>query len=120
MKTKIFAFALSMFLAVPVIAQEADEQPNDVDESADRITEQLTRALALSEDQREEVYELTVEMLEEKHEDDESRGEVMAKYDEEMAEILNDEQYAQYMEGEDRKSMMMVEKHKAKKKAAGY
>lgn len=104
---------MALFFALPAFAQEADEQPRNIDEKADRITEMLTEALALSEDQREEVYEATQEMLEEKAEGDDTRGEILKEYDEELKEVLNDEQYAQYMEGDLRSRMMKVAKFKA-------
>ncbi len=110
---KVLTLAFTVFLGSAAMAQSADEQASDINEMADRITEMLTEQLALSEDQREEVYEATLEFYEDMAEhDNDTRGQIQKEYDEEMRETLNDEQYAQYMEGDVRKKMMHKQKTK--------
>lgn len=116
MKATVLTFLLAAFFAIPAFAQDADDR-DDVEgmleKRAQQISDMLTERLALSEEQREDVYEATEEMLEETTEDDDSRGEILKEYDEDMEDILNDEQYAQYMEGDLRKEMMEMAKWKA-------
>lgn len=98
MKTTFLTLIMALLVSLPVSAQNDSEQPTNNEELANRKTEMMADKLMLSQDQREEVYQATLEMLEDKRSGDKSKGEAKKEYDEEMREILNDEQYLSYRE----------------------
>ncbi len=93
MKKTLFAWALMALMTTGVYAQNANQKQRNPEKMAEKMTERMTENLSLTEDQKTAVYDANFKFA---SADKEDRKAAMDKYDADMKEILNEDQYEKW------------------------
>lgn len=112
MKNKILIAVLSLLIATPLLSQNKEQKQNTPEMRAEKMTNDMTRELNLTEEQREALYEANLRKTKVVPDNTQVARDAEDRYDADLKEIFTDEQYTSYLE----KKAQQREKTKNKSK----
>lgn len=100
MKKIILALGVCLMVGAQANAQQEERKEMNPEERAEEITKKYSEKLDLNEDQRKEVYEANLELMELGAENRKEMDIAHKKHDEKMKEILSEEQFEMYSDAQ--------------------
>lgn len=106
MKKTIIITLLSLFVALPVFAQEENErlpEQETPEMRAQKMTDKMVNDLNLDDRQREAMYEANLRKLKTEKDNTKVAPQMAEGYENDVKEILDDEQYLKYSKMQEEK-----------------
>lgn len=98
MKNKILSVVLGLLLAAPLLGQNKAQKQETPEMKAEKMTNEMTRELNLTEEQQEALYEVNLRKTKVVPDNTQVARDAEDRYDADLKEIFTDDQYTSYRE----------------------